>query len=304
MPNKAIRNASADPSPPSIRTFDDYQRLVDRTTSRRSRTIALMGLVGEIGELHSMIKKLLIRKSYPSLRNDLREEFGDVLWYLTSLAMQFGIPLKEIAQENAAKAEALYTEGTVNKFDKSFPKDERLPRQFSVDFYERPLEKGLYVKISVNGVVVGDALSDNAHNDDGYRFHDAFHLAYAAVLGWSPVCRALLRCKRKSIPKIDEVEDGQRAIIVEEAISVLVFNQAEENDWYREQSAIGLGTLKMIRRMARGLEVKACTAKQWQDAIYQGYVVFRNLREHHGGRVNVDLDSQVVSYVPLRRRKK
>ena len=40
------------------------------------------------------------------------------------------------------------------------------------------------------------------------RFHDIFHLSYAAILGWSPTVRALLRCKRKSDPRVDEVEDG------------------------------------------------------------------------------------------------
>ena len=42
-------------------------------------------------------------------------------------------------------------------------------------------------------------------------FHDVFHLAYAAVLGWSPTTRALLKIKRKSRPEIDENEDGARA---------------------------------------------------------------------------------------------
>ena len=45
-------------------------------------------------------------------------------------------------------------------------------------------QKGLYVQITLNDVVIGDALTDNAHIDDGYRFHDIFHFAYAAVLGW------------------------------------------------------------------------------------------------------------------------
>ena len=59
----------------------------------------------------------------------------------------------------------------------------------------------------INGRKFGDPLRDNRYEDDGYRFHDIFHLSYASVLGWSPTLRALLRCKRKSDPKIDEVED-------------------------------------------------------------------------------------------------
>src|SRR5690606_31533809 len=130
----------------------------------------------------------------------------------------------EIAAANAGKAQALYSAGAICAFDGRFPEDERLPRKFVATFSERPLSRGVYVKISVNGVTLGDALSDNAREDDGYRYHDVFHLAYAAVLGWSPVTRALLKCKRKSSHKVDEVEDGARAAIVEEAVSILVFN--------------------------------------------------------------------------------
>ncbi len=66
------------------------------------------------------------------------------------------------------------------------------------------------------GVYVGDRLTDNAIEPDDYRFHDVFHYAYVAVLGWSPVIRALLRRKRKSDPKLDDAEDGARAILIEE----------------------------------------------------------------------------------------
>lgn len=277
-------------------TFSEYEAMVARTNERPSRAVSLMGLVGEVGDLHSMMKKLLLQKDNPAFRSELREEFGDLLWYLTSLASLYGIPLEEVARANAEKAESLYLKGGVHVFDASFPSDERLPRRFTVNFYEKPLERSLYVKVSVNDVVVGDALTDNSHEDDGYRYHDVFHLAYAAVLGWSPVCRSLLKCKRKSHEKTDEVEDGARAAIIEEAISILVFNQAEERGWYGDRSSIDIGLLKTIRRMAAGLEVRACTAKQWQEAICQGYAVFKELKKNGGGDVVVDLDKQRLSY--------
>lgn len=282
----------------SIKTFRDYQVVVRKTDERRSRAISLMGLVGEIGDLHSMMKKLLVQKGIgSSFRRELIEEFGDVLWYLTSLATLYKIPLQEIADANVTKAESLYLPGTKPAFDRLFPKDERLPRRFLATFAERPVENGIYVKLSVNGVTVGDALTDNSHEDDGYRFHDVFHLAYTAVLGWSPVTRALLKCKRKSRPKIDEVEDGARAAIIEEAISLLVFHQAEERGWYSEKSAVDIGLLKIIRRLANGLEVRSCTAKQWQSAIWQGYSVFSELVKNKGGLVEVDLDAQALRYM-------
>lgn len=293
---KSAKIGSVPDCPVAMSSFAEYQAMVERTDERRSRAVSLTGLVGEVGDLHSMMKKLLLQKDNPAFRTELREEFGDLLWYLTSLASLYEIPLGEIARANAEKAESLYTKGSVNIFDGEFPPDERLPRRFVVNFYEKPLERSLYVKVSVNDVVIGDALTDNSHEDDGYRYHDVFHLAYAAVLGWSPVCRALLKCKRKSNPKIDEVEDGARAAIIEEAISILIFNQAEERGWYDDRSSIDIGLLKTIRRMGMGLEVRACTAKQWQEAILQGYAAFRELKKSGGGSISVDLEKQRITY--------
>jgi hypothetical protein len=52
---------------------------------------------------------------------------------------------------------------------------------------------------------------------------DVFHLAYAAVLGWSPVTRKLLDRKRRSNPQVDLAEDGGRAIVIEEGIAAMAF---------------------------------------------------------------------------------
>ena len=109
------------PQPNNMSTFVEYEQMVERTDERRSRTISLMGLVGEVGDLHSMMKKLLLQRDNPSFRNELREEFGDLLWYLTSLASLYKIPLQEIAESNAAKAESLYSAGGVPRFDANFP---------------------------------------------------------------------------------------------------------------------------------------------------------------------------------------
>src|SRR6185369_13468344 len=111
-----------------------------------------------------------------------------------------------------------------------------------------------YVFQQCNGINIGSALTDNRMTDDDYRFHDVFHLAYAAVLGWSPVLRALLRRKRKSRPQIDEVEDGARAGIIEEAVSTLVFNNAARHLFYEGMEGIDYELLKAVRRMVAGLE--------------------------------------------------
>lgn len=291
------KKSASTSSTKKMRTFSAYQKMVEQTDERRSRTISLLGLVGEVGDLHSMIKKLLVQRENPTFREDLRQELGDLLWYLTSLSSLFKVPLQEVAEANAKKARLFYSPGKLSRFDRGYSKDERFPRKFSVRFAEkRNKTGGAEVKISVNEVQVGNVLTDNAREDDGYRFHDAFHLAYAAVLGWSPNVRKLLSCKRKSDPKVDEVEDGARAAIIEEAVSILIFNQAAERGWYAEPSSVDMGLLKTIQRTVGKLEVRVCTAKQWRNAVCQGYLVFRELKKNSGGEVVVDLDGQKVSY--------
>ncbi len=62
-----------------------------------------LGLTGEAGEVAEIIKK------------HLREELGDVLWYLTVLAEMNGLTLAEIAVENIHKLKARYPEGFVKR---------------------------------------------------------------------------------------------------------------------------------------------------------------------------------------------
>jgi hypothetical protein len=227
----------------------------------------------------------------------LTEEFGDILWYLTSLCTHYGLTLQEVAESNAVKAAGFFSAGLPTKFDALYPKDERLPRKLTVHFSEKNVTgRGVVVKMTINGITIGDALTDNAAADDGYRYHDVFHLAFAGVLGWSPVIRALLKVKRKSNQQIDEVEDGARALIVEEAISVFLFNRAEEHGWYRDPEAVDIALIKLIKQLSSGLEVGVCTAKQWKKAINQGYAAFEKLTMNRGGVITADLDLQDLSY--------
>lgn len=278
------------------RSFSEYQAVVAKTDERKKVIVSLLGLAGELGDLNATFKKLVLQRDNRSFRSELREDLGDILWYLTSIAALHKIPLQEIARESARKAERFYSQGQVYRFDEGFDEDESIPRRFSVRFSEKRNGSQVLVRILISGVIVGDTLTDNAHKDDGYRFHDVFHLAYAAALGWSPVLRSLLRRKRKSDPRIDEVEDGGRAIVVEEAISILVFNEASQREWFTDESSVDLGLLKTIIRLSAGLEVQRCTAKQWKSAILQGYTAFRNLKQHRGGQIDVDLDRQTLTF--------
>jgi NTP pyrophosphatase (non-canonical NTP hydrolase) len=213
------------PSIPTLRRnhsmdLDTYQELASRTdrnpaTDEKGMMIPLLGLAGEAGELLTEYKKFLRDgESHVLFKERFAEELGDLLWYLTNVATKFSLRLTEIAQNNLTKCEQRWAKSLaeVPPFDEGYPDNERLPRQFQIDFNtihdadDKPRMKAYY-----KGKQFGNDLTDNAYEHDGYRFHDVLHLAFAAALGWSPITRSLLERKRRSKPEVDEVEDGGRA---------------------------------------------------------------------------------------------
>ncbi|WP_315797841.1 MULTISPECIES: nucleoside triphosphate pyrophosphohydrolase family protein [unclassified Bradyrhizobium] len=177
-------------------------------------------------------------------------------------------------------------------FDDVFPEEERLPRSLSIDIYEREAANGKrYVLQRCNDLFIGDRLTDNIMLPDDYRFHDVFHYAYAAVLGWSPVMRALLRRKRKSETRVDEGEDGARAVLIEEGVASYVFGVAKDFDFFDGQKPgdLSFTFLKNVRQFVRGYEVDRLPLWLWEEAILQGNKAFRFLRIHRRGTLHVDL---------------
>ncbi len=177
-------------------------------------------------------------------------------------------------------------------FDSEFPESERLPRNFIVTVIENV--SGI-VEIYSDGVRLGNRLSDNRYPQDGYRFHDVFHLSNAAVLGWSPITRWLLKRKRKSDPRTDEMEDGGRAIAIEEGISAMVFSYAEMQNFYENNEQINALVLGTIKRMTGYLEVSRCTVRDWERAIYVGFDIWRKLKEKGGATLEIDLDRRDIT---------
>jgi hypothetical protein len=264
----------------------------------------VLGLAGEAGTLATTLKKRLRDgDAYKLYKEHVAEELGDVLWYVSTIATKFGLQLEKIASGNLRKTALRWpaAPGTLDAappfYDGRFPPRQRIPRRFSVDFrQERDSKRILRVQIYRNGRPIGDRLGDNAHVEDGYRFHDVFHLAYAAILAWSPVTRKLLRCKRRSNRRIDEIEDGGRAAVIEEAVAALVFDYARGHDLLDGVETLDFELLKAISRLCSGLEVKAASWHDWELAILEGYKMFRILNRNRGGRVLVDLEQRRLSY--------
>ena len=134
----------------------------------------------------------------------------------------------------------------------------------------------------------GDPLRDNAYEDDGYRFHDILHFAFAVHLGWSPVWRKLLRSGGKIAKRpttIDDAEDGGRAQIIEEAIVATAYVYADKHSFMDGAAAVDWQLLRHIKQMTANLEVKDRTTWEWNRSLMDGFRVWRKLREHNGGTV-------------------
>jgi NTP pyrophosphatase (non-canonical NTP hydrolase) len=286
--------------------FEDYQQKALGTDQRPvgdgAVIIPLLGLAGEAGTLLSEYKKYLrdggSHVEYESL---VAEELGDLLWYIANVASKFGLSLGDIAEANLLKVNDRWNVEARSYpplFDTAYREAEQLPRGFEVSFAEQ-VEGGRRRVIARYGDrLFGETLTDAATVEDGYRFHDALHLAFATCLGWSPVTRRNLGCKRRSDPDVDEAEDGGRAIVVEEAVAAHAYVYARRHNLLDGVAAIDFETLRTIRDLTRPFEVSVRTPIEWQTAVVEGFRIFRLLLAHHGGTVRCDLLSRTVLFDP------
>ncbi len=288
--------------------LNEYQSQASSTDQyaegSRGEAISLFGLIGEIGSLLTTFKKRLRDKdAYQSFHADLREELGDVLWYLANLSKKYHMNLEEIAQFNLAKTKSFwgYTQldtANYSLYDLDYDEVEQIPRKFCVKFDDSGISDAGFnkVRISVEGIEIGDPLTDNSFGDDGYRYHDCFHLAYAAILGWSPVLRRMKGCKRSSNPQVDDVEDGARASFTEEFVALYTYNYARDHNYLDGTEHVDSEVLRTIVNLVRGFEVSNRSAFEWRVAITKSFDVFRQLRDNNGGIVECDLEQRKIEY--------
>jgi NTP pyrophosphatase (non-canonical NTP hydrolase) len=205
----------------------------------------------------------------------------------------------DVARGNVRKARGAFIAPRLEDlvdFDSEFAVEEQLPRMFRIRVNQRGSGRSY---LQWNGVFIGDPLTDNIADPDGYRFHDVFHFAYCAILHWSPVMRALIKHKRKSKSDYDEVQDSGRAIVVEEGLTAWIFTRAKELNFFEGQDRVSLGMLKTIGEFVAGYEVSQCPLKLWERAVLEGYEVFRQIRAAEGGWVIGDRALRTIRYAPL-----
>ena len=180
-------------------------------------------------------------------------------------------------------------------FDAEFPVDEQFPREFEIEILQRSNGRSY---LRWNEVFIGDPLTDNIADQDGYRFHDVFHFANAAILHWSPTFRALIKHKRKSNPRVDEAQDSGRAIVVDEGVAAFVFSYAKSLNFFEGHDGVSFGLLKAVQNFVRGYEVEQCPLNLWEKAILQGYEVFRQVKQNSGGIVVGNRTERTIKYKP------
>ena len=293
--------------------FHEYQRQANLTDQMpltvgdvKSLIIPLLGMAGETGSLLTHYKRYLRDgEGYGYFRQRISEELGDILWNVSNIATKTGLSMDDIAVGNLAKIRDRWMDrskegGGEKSFDFDFPEKERFPRQFKIDVNSEvgPLGRARAL-LTFEGRPFGNPLGDNSGVDDGYRLHDVFHLAFLAHLGWSPVLRGkyFFDCKRRSDPNVDEIEDGGRAAVIDEAIAALIFVEAKKNGFYEKVETVEYGILRTIKELSAHLEVSRCTGREWEAAILDGFRVWRALKEKKRGSIVGDLDKRRLQFV-------
>lgn len=292
-------------------TFAEYQtqslKTVQKYASKDQENFFLgyLGLAGEAGSVLTTLKKLIRDgEGFGTFKDKLREELGDVLWYISAIASHYNLNLEEIAEANLNKTQDRFLEEDLNaipRFDQYYP--EKFPDEFIVTFKENTGINNL-MTVSMEWqnekseiLPLGDPLTDNSRSPNNYRYHDIFHLGHVAFLGWSPVIRDLMKLKRKSDIETLDGEDRGRPQVAEEAVTLIVYNYARGNKMLKESDRLDTELLNMVKQLVFDLEVSTVSSFQWEKTIVESYKVFHKLLENCGGKVRVSPKERKLEYL-------
>lgn len=284
-------------TPPKMtfRVFDGITSLHHDRLSRKGAQ-SLREFARSSGEL--MSRSYLEMQKLPTPQRE--RQLGALLAQIALVSGTYRLSFGELAAQNLFKISDRWpcTNPVAQVLETRGEPHEQFPRSMTITFVERKVGGRTFVLQQMNTLNIGDPLTDNNHRPDGYRYHDIFHLAYAAHLGWSPVMRALLKLKRKSDSKTDENEDGARAIILEEGIATWIFNHAKHHRNYADvvEGRLEYALLRQVRSMLSDFEVAQLPLWQWERAILDGFTVFRQLLANRGGVVEADLQKHTLTY--------
>ena len=90
-------------------TFEEYQRRAAETAqyaAAAALAYVALGLASEAGEVAGVAKRLIRDDGgviTEARREAMRQELGDVLWYVARIASEWGLSLENVAQGNLDK---------------------------------------------------------------------------------------------------------------------------------------------------------------------------------------------------------
>lgn len=102
--------------------FNEYQELAGRTDTQKNLIYHSIGICNEAGEYLGKIKKIMrgddgifdaMGNLTQQTKEFLRDELGDVLWYVSRAAAALGYTLEDVAQRNIKKLEDRATRGVI-----------------------------------------------------------------------------------------------------------------------------------------------------------------------------------------------
>lgn len=277
--------------------ISEYQSSAHKTSVNSEMDVVVFGLLGEAGAVASAVKQTQRDSSSKELLvQRVGEELGDLIWYAAEIATLLDIKLQDCLSQNLEKASSLF-DNREAYFDTSTDPKERFP---SSGIFSFRTVAGKVV-VALDGEEIGNPLDDNSHEEDGYRFHDVFHMAFMNQLGWSPVMRRLLDCKRREghDEHTDRVEDGARARFLEEGLTALIFSQNRHKEGvstFADPANIPFGLITSVKSMTEGLEVRARSVTRWRDAIAIAFAMFDQLTSTGGGDIKFDNEARTFEY--------
>ena len=304
-------------------TIDQYQETAFHT--RRTDGDELRNVCAAVLQ---QLAAQLSRDFLPNLEMGLNHEvrpkdpvdaLGGIIWHLAALSSIYELELSDVITLTQEKTKFRNPQNLPGlRYDKLREKGERFPDRFEVHFIDDGQDKTemYWVEGNVVKKKLGAPLTDNNYDGDGYRFHDVMHISFAVYLGWSPNLRSFMGLKRKSKPKTDEVEDGGRAKILEEAVILEIHLQAKAFENYIQQagqrvvgspyayeSALSFEFLRRLHELTKGHEVYRNPKQDWEDAIREGYDCYHRLKKAKGGIIDIDLTARSLTFRSLPRTR-
>ena len=105
-------------------TINEYQEYVRNGASNKyTKKLALLGLIGEVGELADVIKKEAIYEDMSkfelkygmSVKDKIKDECGDVLWQYMLILCKYNLNIEDIIKENVRKLNSRHGDQKIAK---------------------------------------------------------------------------------------------------------------------------------------------------------------------------------------------